>query len=95
MKTFKQNCFEAYTDSDLNEGKGHKVTIGYFTNQADAYKAVQGKGVMGSDGNVSSHVIDIKIFENYEEYIVVSDEKIKQIALGKLSEVEKKVLGLI
>ena len=34
-------------NSDTTEGRGRKIDIGWFLNEADAYHHAQGKGVMG------------------------------------------------
>lgn len=51
--------YEATRNSDTTEGRGHDVTIGYFTELSDAVRAAKGKSVMGNDGNVyECHVND-------------------------------------
>lgn len=44
-------CWEAYTNSDQTEGRGHDVTIAFFTHRKDAVKAARCTGLMGTDGN--------------------------------------------
>ena len=87
--------WEAYTDTDLVEGRGSKVVLGYFTKQLDAKEAAKGEGVMGTD----AHVTKIKtpsfmIFESIEEYRQNTRKELRKIALAKLSYEEKVALGL-
>lgn len=45
--------YEATQNSDLTEGRGHDVTVGYFDHVEKAVLAIKGKGVMGvGDGDV-------------------------------------------
>lgn len=69
MKVFEmKNVYEAYTNSDLNEGRGHDVTIAYFVNEGDAEMASRGKGVFGSDAHVRSVDLKTVVYESLEEY---------------------------
>lgn len=95
MKLFKEECYEAFTNSDLNEGRGSKVTIGYFKKSTDAERAVKGKGVMGTDGDVKYTTLTVKVFENYQEYTAENVIRTREIALSKLTKEEKLVLGLL
>lgn len=88
--------FEAYTNSDLTEGRGGDVHIGYFRYEDDAKKAVKGRGVWGTDASVRM-VQDktIRVFESYEEFTTVQTSDLKTKALNKLTVEEKKALGLL
>jgi hypothetical protein len=94
MIRFDQECFEAYTNSDLTEGRGHKVSIGFFTHQSDAVQAAKKRGVWGSDASVEKATVKIRIYESFDEYKNATDENIREKALSKLTDDEKRVLGL-
>jgi hypothetical protein len=95
MKTLQAyNVFEAYTNSDLTEGRGYPVTLGFFVKEVDAIKASLGKGVMGTDASVCAKDLDIRIFETFEEYQNYQKDSIRRKALAKLSLSEKQALGL-
>lgn len=72
------NVYEAYTNSDLTEGRGHKVTIGYFVNKIDAEKAAVGKGVMGYNAHVTPANVKFVVFESYEEYEAEHMENVRK-----------------
>lgn len=67
--------------------------FGYFINEADGLKAAEGKGWYGSSG--SSRSVTLKIYEDIEEFKTEESINIKQQALDKLSNEEKRALGLI
>lgn len=94
MKSLKINAYEAYTNSDLTEGRGRDVHIGYFEQEADAKRASQGKGVMGSDAWVRKVSKEIFVFENYQEFEQRENEETRQRALNKLTVAERRSLGL-
>lgn len=91
MITWKKKCFQASVSTDDRSGSQF---VGYFTNEDVAKSVVKGKGWWGSDGSVRAIDIDIKIFETREEFDGVSMEDEKAAALAKLSDHEKKLLGL-
>lgn len=41
MEVIKRTVWEAYTNSDTCEGRGHDVHIGYFTDEFEAKRATQ------------------------------------------------------
>lgn len=86
--------WEAYTNSDLTEGRGHKVTIGYFQHKQDALLAAQGQRVMGTNANVKQTTVTVTIYESWEEYKQDCIEHTKQAALAKLTRLERQALGL-
>lgn len=90
MITFKLKCFEATVSVDEKSSRH----FGYFTDENVAIQAVKGKGWYGSDGSVKPAEIDIKVFETREEFDGVTLEDEKAAALAKLSDHDKKVLGL-
>lgn len=94
MEQFKRECYEAYTNSDLTEGRGRDVSIGYFTYEYDALTASYGKGVMGTDAVVRKTNIDIQVFDSYDEYEASKVDDAKLRAWRKLTPEERKLLGL-
>ena len=84
--------YEAYTNSDLIEGRGNDVHLGYFKVQSDAEKASSGRGVMGTNAHV--RLAPILIYENFEEFAEVRAKDVREQALNKLSWEERKLLGL-
>lgn len=87
--------WEAYTNSDLTEGKGSDVHIGYFNRESDAKQAVKGRGVWGTDASVRPAEIHIKIYESYKEFEDETMASARRRALDKLSFEEKKALNLL
>lgn len=86
-------CWEAYTNSDQTEGRGHDVTIALFTRRKDAVKAARGTGPMGTDGRVRE-VQRPKVFESYADYEKHVKPALRERALQKLTAEERKALGL-
>lgn len=86
-------CWEAYTNSDLTEGRGSDVFIGYFRNKEDADNAVKGNGPMGTNAYVRE-VREPKIYKTYLEFVEDKQIDLKRSALNKLTREEKRALGL-
>lgn len=67
--------------------------VAYFYKKEDAEKLVKKSNVPGSMS--SCHIApETIIYESYEDYLENNPEAIKQRALTKLTEEEKRVLGL-
>ena len=96
MKHFVlKDVYEAYTNSDLTEGRGHTVHIGYFTRETDALRAVRRKGVMGTDANVRKlSTLELKVYEHLAEYEAEVVLDLRKKALAKLTAAERTLLGL-
>lgn len=86
-------CWEAYTNSDQTEGRGHDVTIAFFTHRKDAVKAARCTGLMGTDGSVRK-VQRPKVFESYADYEKHVKLDLRERALQKLTAEERQALGL-
>lgn len=95
MKTLKIKGYEAYTNSDLTEGRGRPVHIAYFTHEEDAKKATRGRGVMGTDAHYQAVNKTINVYDSYAEYTSTCDEQLRKAVLSKLTKDEKRVLGLL
>lgn len=93
-----------YKNSDSTEGRGHDVEAAHFANHSDAVAVCKDErfykkhGVMGMPMNPE---YDCKkrrmhVYESAQEYWDQHDEYNKrQRALNKLTEEDKKILGLI
>lgn len=90
MITFKQKVYTAVGDSENSS-----YVIGYFLRERDATQASVGKGWYGGDARIRPEVLNIQIFESYKEFEDSLVENKKQAALSKLTEEEKKLLGLL
>lgn len=86
-------CWEAYTNSDQTEWRGHDVTIAFFTHRKDAVKAARNAGPMGTDGSVRK-VQRPKVFESYADYEKHVKLDLRERALQKLTAEERQALGL-
>lgn len=86
-------CWKAYTNSDQTEGRGHDVTIAFFTHRKDAVKAARNAGPMGTDGSVRK-VQRPKVFESYADYEKHVKFDLRERALQKLTAEERQALGL-
>lgn len=94
MKQFTQEVFGAWRNSDLTEGKGYDILIGYFLKQEDAQRAAHKAGVMGADGTVKQEQLRVVVFENFGEYENERKADARKRALAKLTQEERILLGL-
>ena len=76
MKEFRSTIYECYTNSNLTDGLGYDVTIGFAFNKKQASEIVKNKGVMGSNAQI--RLIEASILKD-EENNIISIEKIKNI----------------
>ncbi len=88
------------TNSDLLEGRGRTITLGYYLNQSDAVIASLGKGVMGSNAEIEAIEKTCVLFDN--KIHIIGDqvqEKYsptpREIALAKLTDTDKRALNLL
>lgn len=96
MKSFKvNNIWGVYSNTDSMEGRGSDILVGYFTSYSDACLAAEGRGVMGTAAEIRKEDISISVYESYSEFEDLDTKKIKERALNKLTNQEKKALGLI
>lgn len=75
--------------NDFVDGWGGDKIAGYFTKHEDAKKAVKGKSAYG-DGTVEKLVL----FESYQEYLDIANQKLMQSIKSKLTHEERKLLGI-
>lgn len=87
--------YGVYVNGDSVEGRGPMIRIAYFDNHQEAVECAKGKGVMGvGDGDVRhEHLV---IYETFKEFELCDKEvQTKKQALAKLTDEEKRVLGLL
>jgi len=99
-----RTLYKVTTNSDLTEGRGNTVLIGYFMDHVLAQRAAKGKGVFGSDADVEPFVTTVlevsedgssRFYKLGEEIIRPrTKEEIKAEALKKLTPEEQDALGL-
>lgn len=94
MKTLKIVGFEIFANTDMTEGKGFPVSIGFASNLSTADKIAEGRGVFGSKARVEAVNKEIIVFDNYEEYLDSKKENKIKNTLDKLNKEEIKLLGL-
>lgn len=92
------------TNSDLTEGKGYAIPVGYFYRRDDAITVVSDPrwakySVMGVHSKNSTYDVGqlktITIYDSAKEFWNEHDVEIKrQKALAKLTDEEKKLLGI-
>lgn len=82
-------------NSDLTEGRGSTIQVGYFLNKEVAeYANSKLPGVFGAKNNCRLKVVDVCEARNLSEYADFRDEMEKETALSKLAKRKKQILGL-
>ena len=77
---------------DLTEGLGKMAIVGIFVNERDAISFLGTlTGVQGTTQGLAVEPVDI--YESFEEHPNVTDALIRKVALSKLTDREKQVLG--
>lgn len=96
-----KKIYEMVTNSDRSEGRGVRVVIGRYIDQDVANVVAKGNGVMGTDAIVKSYHTTLVFLEEgaylLGETVDLSSEPIevtRERALAKLTDAEKKALGL-
>lgn len=92
MTEITVNYYEALVGGD-DRGCNMSV-IAVFKNREDAEKVVKGKGFFGGDGSVSHVNNTIMVYDSLAEYDATLEDRLRKVALAKLSEDDKKILGL-
>ena len=85
MKRIK--VFEARV-SDSERTDKH---VGYFVHAADGTRAAKDADWWGGDGTV--HPVELVVYDTFEEYKGEKESQLRQQALDKLSDDERKALG--
>ena len=100
--------WEGRGENDTNEGRGGTHTVGWYLTEAEAKVGVEKEGVWGAPGSVKSHkaLKQVVADSNFGEYkywlvelvnVVPNKEYVETVrknALAKLSDEEKRVLGV-
>jgi hypothetical protein len=100
--------WEGRGENDTNEGRGGTHTVGWYLTEAEAIEGVKTEGVWGQPGKVKSHKVlrQIMADSNFGQYIYWAIEKLNVVpnkeyveslrksALAKLTDEEKRVLGV-
>ena len=85
--------WEAFTNSDLTEGRGFDVTIAFFSKREDAVRAAHKRGPMGVDADVREVRRPI-VFDSYAAFEKQLTVDARQRALSKLTAEDRRILGL-
>jgi hypothetical protein len=76
---------------DTEDGMCHPQRIAFIARKEDALKMAKGRGPMGcSDSNIIEHTV----YSNLDDYNKNSPEALRKSALAKLTQEEKKALGI-
>ena len=94
--------YELTYNSDGTEGRGYSVVAARFVNKADAVAVCNDKrfwgkhGVMGTKMNPEHDVREVlaPLFDSVPDYWQYSEDEVRRKALAKLTDLEKKALGL-
>jgi hypothetical protein len=78
----------ARINSDLTEGRGPMVAVGYYKTEDSALRRVEGQSTQGTDGEA----IPVIVWDNLEEEKAYGATR--ERALAKLTAEERKVLGI-
>lgn len=89
--TMSENLiWAAREEIDKTEGKGGSRAFAYFKKKEDAQQAAKNKGVWGQDGEVEP----IYVHSSLAEWQAHINQELRQRALAKLTEEEKRALGV-
>lgn len=97
----KAIIFAVKANRDQTEGKGPMYTVARFSNKEEAIQLQISKdfardyGVQGTPYAASDvEEEEIKVYDSFAEYSLEKREDIRKRALAKLTQEEKRVLGL-
>lgn len=98
MIEYEREVWSAYTNNDLNEGRGGQVLIAHFVNREDAIRAGKGRGVQGMDlkepYDIRKETLRVRVYESFKEFEDVLTADARKRGLSKLTFEEQKALGL-
>lgn len=86
-----KKIYHAVKNSKLVEGKTTIETVGFFTDKHLAEESIKEFFCMGGPG---ARVIEIDVFETWQEFQGFGNEKLRQQALRKLTPQERNALGV-
>ncbi len=91
--------YHVTTNTDLTEGRGGTVTIGYFLDEGIAKRAAKGEGVMGGDARIEQQqVTTVRILDRVflvgKEIHLSYDppREVRARAIAKLTPEERRAL---
>lgn len=92
----KITIYSVYEPMDTIEGRGGNRILGHFMYREVAEHVLReyATGVMGSKSGTGIHEIEVNVSESVFDYEDSRKEKVRKSALAKLTEEEKKALGL-
>lgn len=92
----KITIYSVYEPIDTIEGRGGNRILGHFMYRevAEHVLSEYATGVMGSKSGTGIHEIEVDVSESVFDYEDSRKEKVRKSALAKLTEEEKKALGL-
>lgn len=90
MSKDRKTVFAVYENTDKIEGKGGVYITALFSTLDEAQKAAKGHGTWGSDATIR----ELSVHESYESYVASENDSLRQRAISKLTDVERKALGL-
>jgi hypothetical protein len=88
-----QTIYIVFENADKTEGRGPMVPVACFLNQKHAKKVANMNEPYGHSGQFCE-VREFPLCSNVDDYIDAREEKVRRTALAKLTEEEKKLLGL-
>lgn len=90
-ETKMKTVYAAQENEDTTEGKGRMRTVALFDTKDAALACAKGRGVMGvGDGDVTV----VQVFSSMRDYEENNDTAMRKKALAKLTDYDKKLLGL-
>lgn len=104
MKIETRTVYDVIHNTCPDDGRGRNYIASTWLYAADAEKVAKGSGGFGSDAPVESRNVKVVITDEGEVYLLgervstrvkTEEEILREQALAKLSEAEKKILGLV
>jgi len=93
MITFKQKVYVAILKDLGYSGERRADTVlGYFITERDASRVAIENAVQGENPDTTEKLIEIKIYENYSDYLTDLKESNVESAISKLNPEEIKAL---
>lgn len=89
-----QNIYVVRQNSDMTEGRGAMIPKIAFTTAVDANEASKGMHAYREDDGMAD-VVAFPLYSSIHDFNENNDKAVKAKALAKLTDYEKKILGLI
>jgi hypothetical protein len=94
METIEIKGYKVIGNTDSIEGRGTSFDIAYTSNQTTANKIAKGRGVFGANADVQAFTKTYTLYETFEQFEEDRVNGVKVKALAKLTDEDKKALGL-